>query len=429
MRKLAELRAKLDGLKKRGLAIIDAADQEAREFTAAEATEYDQIEADVRATQAEIAAVEQLTERRRAMQAIEGSTALSGTGAQVHDQNPARTYGFKEIGEFVFAVHSASRKSGAVIDPRLHAAPTNVHQGGAASGEGYEVPPEYRDRIFEVVSATDEFGALVDEEPTSKREVKTIADETTPWGATGVLAKWRSEGTQMTPSKLVTDPRTIPLHELYAFVLATEELLEDAPRLSQRITTKAGQAIAWKKNEAMVYGTGAGQPLGWMSSAALVTIAKEGSQAADTIAVENVLKMYARLLVLPGDAPFWMVNRNCVPQLMTMKVGDMPIWMPPNGIAGAPGGFLLGYPVRFSEHAKTLGDKGDIQLVSPKGYYALRRESGPSFAQSMHLYFDYAIEAFRWTFRFGGQPHLSAPVAPAHGTDTKSHFVTLAERA
>ena len=91
--------------------------------------------------------------------------------------------------------------------------------------------------------------------------------------------------------------------------------------------------------------------------------------------------------------------------------------------------FLLGYSIDWKEHCKTLGDKGDLQLVSPKGYYAARRTSGVQFASSMHLYFDYAIQAFRWTFRFGGQPHLSAPVAPANGANTKSHFVTLDERA
>ena len=228
---------------------------------------------------------------------------------------------------------------------------------------------------------------------------------------------------------MVTDPRVTPVHELYAFVLATEELLEDAPRLSARLTRKAGQAIAWKKNDAMVYGTGAGQPLGWFNAPALVSIAKESGQSADTLDDQNIIKMYARLLVVPGDQPFWLANRDTVPQLMTLQIGDKPMWVGTNGLVDAPNGILMGYPLRLSEHGRTLGDKGDIQLISPKGYYALRRTSGPQFAQSMHLYFDYAIEAFRWTFRFGGQPHLSAPVSPANGANTRSHFVTLDERA
>ena len=83
----------------------------------------------------------------------------------------------------------------------------------------------------------------------------------------------------------------------------------------------------------------------------------------------------------------------------------------------------------LSEHSKTLGDKGDIQLIDPMGYYGLKKAAGVRFATSIHLYFDYGLQAFRWTVRFGGQPHLKAPVSPANGTNTKSHFVTLAERA
>jgi HK97 family phage major capsid protein len=188
-------------------------------------------------------------------------------------------------------------------------------------------------------------------------------------------------------------------------------------------------AIAWKKNLAIVDGSGVGQPLGWMKSGALVTVAKTSGQSADTITAANVIAMYSRLKMIPGDAPFWLANQNTLPQLMTMTIGDTPIWVPPTGLAAAPGGFLLGLPVRFSEFAETLGDKGDLQLVSPRGYYGVRRAAGPNFATSIHLYFDYGIQAFRWMFRYGGQPHLSAPVSPAKGADTQSHFITLAERA
>ena len=424
MNKLAELKKKLADLKGKGLNIIEAAEQDGRDMTAEEQDQYDVISADIDTVKGEIETVERLANARRSMEALPSPAGRT----QVNDLDPATTHGFKGVDEFAHVVRDATLNP-AGADRRLMGAPTDTHQGGQASGEGYEVPPDMRDSIFEVVEAQDEFAGLVDEEPTSKREVKSLADETTPWSATGVQANWRAEGNQMTPTKLATDARSVPLHELYAFVLATDELMEDAPRLASRITRRAGEAIAWKRNSSMIYGTGAGQPLGWMNSAAMLTLAKEGGQAADTILAKNVLKMYSRLLVLPGDRPFWLINRDCVPELMTMMIGDKPMWVPPSGLADAPGGMLLGYPVRFSEHAKSLGDKGDIQLISPKGYYALRRESGPKFAQSMHLYFDFAIEAFRWTFRFGGQPHLSKPVEPAHGSASKSHFLTLAERA
>ncbi|MBL4767656.1 MAG: phage major capsid protein [Rhodobacteraceae bacterium] len=426
MNKLAELQKQLAELKAEGLLILGNAEADNRDLTESEETKYAKIETDITTVQASIKREETNVERRRTLDAL----PVAGANT-VNDLNPDTTGSFADIGEFAVAVHGAVRASqmGGVIDPRLMAAaPTGVHQGGATDGEGYLLPPQYRDQVWELVNGFDEFGPLIDEEPTALREVKLNADETTPWGTAGIVAHWRSEGSKMDPSKLASQERNVPLHELYTLALATEELLEDAPRLNNRLGRKAAEAISWKKNLAIVEGTGVGQPLGWMVSKALVTIAKESGQVAGTVAVENIIKMFARLKVLPGDKPFWLINRSVLPQLMTMIIGDRPIWMPPNGLADAPGGFLLGLPIRFSEFAKPLGAKGDVQLVSPRGYYGVRRASGVKFASSIHLYFDYNMQAFRWVFRYGGQPHLSKPISPANGTDTMSHFVALAAR-
>ena len=441
-KKLTELQARLDALKAEGLGLVTAAEKDDREFTPEESARLAEIEDDVTETQAEITKINARAEARRNMEAISsnggnvhpfGHAAPYGENT-VHDTDPKLTGGFKDIGEFASCVRHASQ-AGNIRDERLRkmAAPANYHTGGGGDGEGFMVPPQFRDEIFEVIEAVDEFGPIVDEEPTNARRVEMLADETTPWGSTGVQANWRAEGSQMTASKLVTDNRSVPLHELYAFVLATEELLADAPRMAARLTRRAGEAIAWTKNNAMMRGNGSGKPLGWLSSGALITVVKESGQSADTIVAANVLKMMSRLSVIPGDQPRWLANRNTIPQLATMTIGDQPVWLPPSGLAAAPGGFLLGYPVQFTEHAGQVGDLGDLQLMSPRGYYSLRRDSGAQLATSIHLYFDYAVEAFRWMTRFGGQPHLSAPIdAPTEGggsANSKSHFVTLAERA
>lgn len=429
MRKLAQLRQRLDALKADGEAILNAADEEDRDLNAEESKKFDAIEDEIKTVKAEIASEEKMEERRRTIGSIR--TATPAGSRTVNDQNPETTAGFKDLGEFALAVREASTP-GNVADERLRqmrGAISNTHQGGDAEGSGYLVPTDFRDSIWEVVTETDDLLSMVDVEPTNAREVEGLADETTPWGSAGIEARWRTENSQMTPEKLAQEPRKTPLHELYVFATATEELLEDAPRLADRIRRKAGLAMSWKISNSIIYGTGAGQPLGWFNSPALVSVAKESGQSADTITAANVLKMYSRLLRIPGDRPIWLGNSDILPQLGTMTIGDQPVWIPNNaGMRGAPDGFLLGQPIRFTEHAKTLGDKGDLTLVSPKGYYAARRTAGPKFASSMHLYFDYNLQAFRWTFRFGGQPHLSTPVNPANGSNTKSHFVTLDER-
>jgi len=435
-KKLKDLRQRQHALKTEATALLDAADKDGRDLTEVEEKRFGEIEAELKALETQIAAEERSAERRRSIEAI--AAAPYRATAVLNEPNPATTGGFRNVADFARAVRAACEPGGRV-DPRLvratpqpgiQAAPANFHEGGGSAGEGFELPVQYRDEIWEIVINQDDLVADVDLEPTNARQVDWTADETTPWGASGVQAYFRAEGgSQMVASKLSTKGRQLPLHELYCFVLATEELLEDAPRLNSRLSAKSAQAISWKIADKVIYGSGAGEPLGWFNSPALVSVAKESGQSADTIVAQNVLKMYSRLLVAPGDRPYWLANRDTVPQLSAITIGDKPVWLPPNGLIDAPGGFLLGYPVKWSEHCKTLGDKGDLQLISPKGYYAARRTTGVQFASSMHLYFDYNIQAFRWTFRFGGQPHLSAPVSPANGSNAKSHFVTLDERA
>lgn len=361
---------------------------------------------------------------------------FSGARISSAEQDPALTGGFGDMAEFAVAVRRACMNQG--VDQRLRTgygpllgAPTNyLQETGGGVGEGFEVPPQMREQIWEMVFGAGDLLDLVDLEPTNSNAVSMLADESTPWASSGIFARWRAEGVQMDAQRLATKSRLVQLHELFCFCLATEELLEDAPRLADRLTRKAAEAIRWKASDSIAYGTGAGQPLGYFNAACLVSVAKESAQAADTINATNIAKMYSRLLVFPGDQPRWIANRDIVPQLVGLTIGQQPVFVPSDrGIQAEVGGFLLGYPVQFSEHAKTLGDKGDIQLVNLKGYYATQKVGGVRFASSIHLYFDYAIQAFRWLFRMGGQPYLSAAVTPANGSNSKSHFVTLDERA
>lgn len=346
------------------------------------------------------------------------------------ERQPDPMAGFRDAAEFSLSVREACRPGGTIDDRlRVLGAPTNFHNESGGP-EGFLVPPQIRQEIWELTFADEGLLSMVDSEPSASNAVELLADESTPWGSSGVTASWRSEGQQMAASRTNVEPRSVRLNELYSFVLATDELLSDAPRLANRITRQAARAIRWKATEAIFRGSGVGQPLGFLNSASLVTVGKESNQSADTIVAENVLNMFSRMLPGSISRAVWLINSDCIPQLMTMEIGNQPVYFPPSvGLREAPGGVLLGRPVLLSEHCETLGDLGDILFIDPKGYYLPVKQGGVQFASSIHLYFDYGIQAFRWTFRIGGQPYLSAPVSPANGTNTKSHFVALAERA
>lgn len=402
---------------------------ENRDLSAEEQTAQDEDQKALDRQLAHIGKIEELAAQTGKIGVDPAVVPPSGGKPLAEPRNPKPSNdGFASLGDFAQAVRYANPMAGGdfKMDDRL-AAPSNVHteQGDAAGS--YLVPAEYREEIVDLVfGETDAIMNLIAPTPTSKNRVQGLGDETTPWGTTGVQAYWRAEADQMTASKLDLTPRETALNEVYAFVNASEELLEDAPRLANYLQRKAPSAIRWKAVDAFMWGDGVGKPLGWMSSEALIIVAEEFGQAADTLVAANIANAWARMID-PGQA-VWIANPDTMPQLMTLENSlGQSLWQPNYSVA--PGGMLLGRPVYWSDHADTVGDLGDLQFVNPNGYEAFRKANGVSFAESIHLFFDYNVRAFRWIFRLGGQPVLSAPVTPARSGATRSHFVGLAARA
>lgn len=429
---LKKLRARLAALKGEAQTILNTADTEAGGVMTAEQSER------ITAILREVGDVQASIDAAIALEAIEEddaaprrtTTAANPAVATVRDnRNDDPTRGFANVAEFGVVVRAASVPGESAVDPRLKllGAPTNFHrESGSAENEGFMVPPAFSQKVTEIAFSDDDLLGQVDSEPTSGNAVQMDRDETTPWGATGVKAHWAAEGAQFQPSKIEAAQESLKLHKLYAFVLATDELLSDAPRLNARLTTKSGEAIRWAANVAIGDGNGVGKLLGYRKAASYIAVAKDSGQAAKTITLDNVTNMYIRNLN-PGRA-YWRANVDVLPQLMKLAVGSQPAFILPGGIKDAPGGMLLGRPIRWTEHCETLGTLNDIEFIDPLGYYMALR-GGVEFAASMHLYFDYGLQAFRWTFRLGGQPFLKNAVSPNKGTATKSHFVGLATRA
>ena len=103
--------------------------------------------------------------------------------------------------------------------------------------------------------------------------------------------------------------------------------------------------------------------------------------------------------------------------------------VPEGGLRYDPtNGTLMGRPIIATEACQTIGTVGDIILAYLPGYFAPYKAGGVRSDMSMHLWFDQGVTAFRWTFRVGGQPWLSAAIARKNGSNTLSHFVALQTR-
>jgi HK97 family phage major capsid protein len=339
---------------------------------------------------------------------------------------------FRGFGDFARAVHRGSHP-GSDFDPRLRpqaaAATTYANEVSGADG-GFLVPTEYSATIERHTHVNEDLLARCNPTPLSGNSMEFPVDETTPWGTTGAQAYWTGEAAAYTESKIAVQMRTLSLHKLTVLIPVSDEMIEDAAALEAYITPMAGERIAWKVNDAIVNGNGAGLPQGILGSSCLVSQAKTASQTAATINADNVTKMFGRMVPDSIMNAIWLISPDSYNQLPQMVIGDMPVWIPPGaGLQSAPGGALLGRPVFISMTCQTLGTKGDIYFAAFNRYKAIVKRSGLQSAVSIHLYFDYGLQAFRFTFRMNGNPWLKTAISVAYGSSTLSPFVSLDTRA
>lgn len=353
--------------------------------------------------------------------------------AQPRSQDTGK-WGFRSAGEYFAAVLKGSNPHNAQVDPRLIAnAPTTYGQEGVGADGGFAVPPDFRTEIVKRVMGEDSLLGRTDQMTTSSNSITVPTDETTPWQSSGgIQAYWENEGGQKTQSKPQLTEKTVKANKIIALVPMTDELLQDAPAMASYVNGKAPEKIDFKVNNAILNGTGVGQPLGYLNSGALVTVTPESGQAADTVRFENVVNMYTRMTDAGKRRAVWVINGDVEAQLMKMQFPGtgtaVPVYLPPGGLSAQPYGTLMGRPVITTEAAGALGDAGDISFVDFSQYMSVVKAGGIRQDVSIHLFFDYDLTAFRFVLRVGGQPWWNSPIERLNGL-SRSPFVTLGARA
>ncbi len=250
------------------------------------------------------------------------------------------------------------------------------------------------------------------------------------WG--GVQVYWREEAGTVTNKQPAFRRMKLELNSLMGLCYATDELLADSVALSSVIQQAFAEEFAFTLDDAIIRGSGNGQPLGILNSSAYVSVTKETNQVADTIYWENVLKMWSRLWSRSRGNAVWFIHQDTLPQLATMAqvigVGGVPVYLPATGAAAMPYSTLFGRPVIEIEQADTVGDQGDIMLADLSQYLMIEK-GGLEAAQSIHVRFLYGENTFRFILRADGQPIWHSPLTLFNSSTTVSPFVLLDARA
>jgi len=348
---------------------------------------------------------------------------------------------FKSLGEQLKAVYTKAVKG--IIDPRLgksHADATKAVLGlneGVDSEGAFAIQDDFAALLTDPMFAP---GTLLNQMPApmplsgSGMKVPYIRDSAAASGTRfgGMVVYKVAEGATISASSPAPLKRlNLDLTKYACVYYATEELLEDAGALASQLQTFVPQAIRYEVENDVI--NGITNPLGIMAAPALVSVTKETGQAADTIVMENISKMWARMYAPCRSRAIWLINQDVEPQLDLLSIpigtGGWPVFLPAGGISASPYATLKGRPVLPVDYCQTLGDKGDIILADLSQIVSASKAGGVKATSSIHVAFLTDQQCFKFIYRYTAAPGWESAFTPLNSSATLSPFVTLDARA
>lgn len=424
IKKILEMKAKREDARLKAMAVLNKAEAEDRFLSEEEQKDIDKYEEEIRAWDESINRAEKLMSIEPEDRGVE-KTEVKPSPEKSNEKR------FSSFGEQLMAAYRAAIPGGKV-DERLSTRAASGLNESTPSDGGFLVQQDF---VTELLKKTYETGILasrVKKIPISTNangmKINAIDEDSrangSRWG--GVQTYWEGEADEITASKPKFRQMELSLKKLTGLCYATDELLQDAAALEAVIRQAFAEEFGFKIDDAILSGSGEGEPLGILNSDAIVTVAKEASQT-DVITVENLIKMWNRLWSRSRANAVWYINQELEPYLYTLKIGDKPVYIPAGGLSEKPYGTLFGRPVVPIEQCSAAGEVGDI-ILADIGQYLLIDKGGVKAASSIHVRFIYDENVFRFIYRVDGKPIWTKPLTPYKGSASVSPFVTLAKR-
>jgi len=344
---------------------------------------------------------------------------------------------FQSFGEQMAAIMRAGTPGG-TVDPRLRATRATGLGESVPSDGGFLVQQDFSTTLLQDIFETGILAPRCRRQPISgnANSIKINGVDETSRASNrfgGIVGYWADEAAEKTASKPKFRKIELSLKKLVGLCYATDELLDDGPALEAFIRAGFASEFGFLTDDAIINGTGVGQPLGILNAGCLVTVGKETGQAGSTVVAENIMNMRSRLFASSRVNSIWLVNQNVEPQLHSMALsvgtGGVPVYMPAGGLSGLPYDTLYGRPVMPIEQCASLGTLGDILYVDMGGYI-LAEKGGIKSDVSIHVMFVYDESVFRFVLRIDGQPVRATALTPYKGgaNFTQSHFIALETR-
>ncbi len=357
------------------------------------------------------------------------STPAITVGADPIEKDPMA--GYKNSKEMLRVIVENRGRAG--NDDRLkYLAAVGSDEHNTVDGEfgGFAIPDAMIDGVLKVTPEGDPTANLVRNLPLTAPSVQLNArvDKNHNVSVVGGLVVGR-QGEFGSPesSRQQMEKITLRPELLTGLTYFTDALLRDSPATVASILSDFPDAFADKEFQEKLNGTGVGQFEGVNNNPAMITVAKEGSQANGSLVLQNVAKMRARCYGY--NNAIWLATHDMIPELI--KIGGdsdgngMAIWKQ-DSVSDIPDS-LFGRPLVFTEYLPTVGQEGDL-LLCDWSQYLLGTREGMKSSSSIHVRFVESQSAFKFSKENDGRGWWRSALTPKAGANTRSPFIKLGAR-
>lgn len=451
-RQIRALEQRLSAYSGRATAIEKFASSQGRDFTQEENARIDKIYADFTAVEGEISVLQnELADlNEKASYATAGRivppqaagsviAARARPTGRLYDQMfrgaAADPYSgkFETLGEFALAVANGGR------DARLDIRNAGMSEGSGVSA-GYLVPTQFVRGIIDGALAIEVIRPNCRVLPMAGNELDTAAfdfEDQTSGKRAGLKLAWGPEAGTLSEQVAVARKLSFKACKGNILCRVSNELAEDVLAFDTQLTEAMVAAVGAGLDGVFVSGTGSGQPLGILNAPCLITVTEESNQPANSVWLENLAKMVARLTPASFKRCVWLVHPTVIPKLLTLTVVVTNVAGTEN-VGGGPASAVVqqsdgsltiyGRPVLVTDACSALSTAGDIILADLTQYgVGMRRDI--TIEMSRDVYFTTDELGFKLTLRLDGQPLASAATKLRDGTNTVSPFVALGTRS
>jgi HK97 family phage major capsid protein len=332
----------------------------------------------------------------------------------------------KSFGDFLIAV---ARKDTVRLGKVYKSFATKDQTEGVGVQGGYLVPPEYSQQLLALAESQSQIVARVTTVPvTTDRGFYPVLDQyitPTPGAgdtalAGGITSKVTAEGATLVETQAKFQDLEWRINKVGGYTEITNELVMDSPQAIETLFSRLFVvAIAAKNERNILRGSGAGEPLGIITSGAAlgITPATDGVfKWADALAMVSRFKS-------AGGQPVWIIHPSIWPDLGQMETtAGGGVWQA--NMQGNIPSVLLSYPILVSEHLPQANNAGAALLADLSAFLFFQR-GGLQIDFSEHAAFKEEKGTWRFSQRNDGKPWLRQPVTlpDPQGSYTVSPFV------